>query len=82
MRFSYVVGNDAASAGAVATRVTVHDVSGREVKELVRGTRSAGEYEVDWDMSDGAGRRVAAGTYFLNMRVGKYSQSHKLVVVN
>lgn len=81
MRFAFVVGNDA-GAGNVATRVTVHDVSGREVKELVRGVRSAGEYDVVWDMSDASGRRVAAGTYFLNMRIGRVAQARKLVVVN
>ena len=81
-RFSFVVGNDAAQGGEVATRVTVHDVSGREVKELVRGARAAGEFDVDWDLSDGSGRRVAAGTYFLNMRVGRFAQTRKLVVVN
>jgi hypothetical protein len=49
------------------TRVTVHDLAGRRVRDLGRvgddGTETG--REVVWDGRDDAGRRVAAGVYFV-----------------
>jgi hypothetical protein len=50
--------------GAVL-RVTVYDVAGRRVRELVPGGPAGAPTRVVWDGRDSAGRPVPAGVYFL-----------------
>lgn len=53
-----------------ATSVTlrVYDVLGRTVATLAEGVRfSSGPHTVEWDGTDGAGRRLAGGTYFYTL---------------
>ncbi len=45
--------------------ISVHDVTGRRVRQLYAGEWSAGVYHCEWDLRDEGGRRVPAGTYFL-----------------
>jgi hypothetical protein len=47
--------------------VTVHDVAGRHLRTLVRGTREAGPHTVVWHGDDDAGRSVAAGVYLVQV---------------
>jgi chitinase len=48
-------------------RVSVHDVQGREVAELVEGVRTAGRHTAAWNGRSG-GAPVAAGIYFVRCR--------------
>jgi hypothetical protein len=45
--------------------ISVHDVTGRRIRQLYAGEWSAGIYHCEWDLRDEGGRRVPAGTYFL-----------------
>lgn len=47
--------------------VTVHDVRGRRVAELARGSFAAGPHEVTWNGADGAGAPVASGVYLVRL---------------
>lgn len=47
--------------------VTVYSVDGRRVRRLASGPRSAGAHVFTWDGSDGGGRRVQAGVYFVRV---------------
>ena len=44
--------------------LTVLDVAGRPVRELLRGEQPAGTHAVEWDGRDEQGRRQAEGVYF------------------
>jgi hypothetical protein len=48
-------------------RLTVFDVTGREITRLVEGERDAGSYEVVWAGTDGGNRPVASGVYFYSL---------------
>jgi hypothetical protein len=49
--------------------LTVHDVSGREVRHLAEGTEfAAGSHLVRWDGRDDFGREVESGTYTIRLR--------------
>ena len=67
----------------VDTRITlsVVDISGRIIKTLMNGEYRAGSYSVVWDGTNGAGKKVSSGIYFilLNSELGKIS--HKTVYV-
>jgi hypothetical protein len=50
--------------------VTVHDLSGRIVRELARGSWSPGTHALDWNGTDASGHRVPAGIYFVRGSIG------------
>jgi hypothetical protein len=66
-------------AGHVTLRI--YDVSGRLVRALVEGWRDARVYEVFWDGTDDAGRRVASGVYFCRLTDGASVQARKTVLL-
>ncbi len=47
--------------------IEIYDVAGVHVRNLVEGTRDAGEYVADWDGRDDAGRAVGSGVYFYRL---------------
>ncbi|MFH1213028.1 MAG: T9SS type A sorting domain-containing protein [Candidatus Neomarinimicrobiota bacterium] len=51
--------------------VAVYDLLGREIKKLVTGVKSPGEYFAHWDGCNKQGQKVAAGIYFYRLRAGK-----------
>jgi hypothetical protein len=52
---------------ACRMNLSVYDVGGRRVAALASGQREAGSGTVMWQGRDGAGRRVAAGIYFVRL---------------
>lgn len=46
-------------------QITVHDLRGRQVCELVAAERPAGPHAAVWDGRDAAGRDVASGVYYV-----------------
>jgi M6 family metalloprotease-like protein len=46
-------------------RISVYDLRGRRVRELLAGDRPAGSGEVIWSGTDDAGRAVASGVYYV-----------------
>jgi hypothetical protein len=66
-------------AGWVQLRV--YDVAGRRVRSLAAGARAAGRHRATWDGRDGAGRRVAAGIYLLQLEADGQTRTRPLVVV-
>lgn len=65
--------------GTVTLRII--DAAGRVVREVPRGPVSAGEQAWNWDGRDSAGRAVAAGVYFCEVRAGSESVSTKMLIV-
>ncbi|MFH1864546.1 MAG: C39 family peptidase [Candidatus Eisenbacteria bacterium] len=61
--------------------VAVYGVSGRLVRTLYDGPASAGPGTLAWNGTDDAGRRVAAGVYFVRASFGEEKVSTKLVVL-
>ena len=62
-------------------RLEVLDVTGRRVRVLDLGFRSAGYHRVRWDGTDESGRSVAAGVYYLRLEHGGESLVRKAVRV-
>ena len=59
-----------------AVRLSVYDVTGRLVSDLVNGNLSAGEYETDLDASD-----ITSGVYFYTLHTNNYTETKKLIVI-
>ena len=62
-----------ARAGLV--RLSVFDLLGREVRELVQGRMAAGHHSINWDATDGAGNKLASGVYIYRLQVESGGES-------
>lgn len=60
-------------------RLAIHDLSGREVRRLADGAFAAGAHEAVWDGTDGAGRRLPAGLYFVRLETAGRALNGKVV---
>mgnify|MGYP001406215651 FL=1 len=61
--------------------LTIYDMLGREIVQLVKTTQEAGFKLVQWDGSDITGRPVSAGVYLYQIRAGEFVQTRKMVLL-
>jgi hypothetical protein len=57
-------------------RITVYDMLGREVTELVSGFQTAGNYQVSWNASN-----EASGAYLVTMATDTFKSTQKVMLV-
>jgi hypothetical protein len=68
-----------AATAAGPARLTVHDVRGALVEELLTGVVGAGLHELTWVGSGGS--RLPAGTYFLRWETAAGVATRKLTIL-
>ncbi len=61
--------------------LTVHDVSGRQVRVLKDGQFAQGASEIVWNGQDDQGRDVASGVYFVRLTTVKHQESRKVILL-
>ena len=69
------------TALAGVAELTVLDVAGRRVRDLVNGPVGAGPHAAEWNGRDDAGRRVAPGVYFYRLRAPGIADTKRMVVL-
>ncbi|MBE2228141.1 MAG: T9SS type A sorting domain-containing protein [Ignavibacteria bacterium] len=57
-------------------KLTIYDITGRKVQELINGELKAGTYKAEWNAS-----RFASGVYFYTLSSGDYVQTKKMMLV-
>jgi hypothetical protein len=57
-------------------RLSVYDVTGREIVLLLNGDLQPGKYEIDWNASS-----FASGVYFYRLIYGKFSDIKKMIMI-
>ena len=57
-------------------KLTVYDMMGREVAQLINGVQEVGTHSVEFNASG-----FASGVYFYTLSANKFSQTHKLVLL-
>jgi beta-glucanase (GH16 family) len=62
-------------------RVGVFDVQGRRVRSLVNRIASPGPAQIEWNLLDDSGRRVASGLYMVRVNLGDTRKTFRMVVV-
>ena len=67
--------------GSVKVRLDIFNIRGQVVATLVDRTVTAGEYNIQWDGSDSAGRRVSSGVYFYRLTTPEYKATRKMVIL-
>ena len=68
------------SSDALVT-LSIYDMLGREVTQLVNTTQEAGFRSVQWDATDSMGRPVSAGVYLYQIQAGEFVQTRKMVLL-
>ena len=61
---------------AVAVRLVIYDVQGREVARLVNGSLSAGQHRVTWDA-----RQMPSGVYIYRLTAGAFIETRRMVLL-
>ena len=61
--------------------LTVYNILGESVKELVNSHENAGPHTVIWDGCNNDGSRVASGTYFYKIQAGEFSDTRKMCLM-
>ena len=61
--------------------LTIYDLMGREVTQLVNTTQEAGYKSVQWNSKDSFGKPVSAGVYLYQIRAGEFVQTKKMVLL-
>lgn len=62
-------------------RMSIYDLAGREVTQLVKSSQGAGRYQVNWNGEDGLGRPVETGVYLCRLETESQSAITKLLLV-
>lgn len=70
---------DMPAAGDV--KISVFNVLGQHVSDLVDGRSEAGSYEIIWDGKDEAGESVASGVYFYRIKTEQFSETKKMLLL-
>ena len=61
--------------------LSIYDMLGREINQLVNTTQEAGFKSVQWDATDSMGRPVSAGVYLYQIQAGEFVQTEKMVLL-
>ncbi len=62
-----------------AVRLTVYDVSGREITRLVDGVKTQGNYSVVWNGTDLSQNAVSSGMYFFRLEGEGFAQIKRML---
>jgi len=63
---------------ASQTRLTIYNILGEQVAELVNGFQKAGAYTVNFDA---ANFRMSTGVYFYRLEAGSFVESRKMILI-
>ena len=61
--------------------ISVYDMRGNLIKNLLKSIQSPGLKTVRWDATDNRGNMVSAGVYFYKIRTGSFIQTKKMILL-
>ena len=61
--------------------ITIYDIMGNRVEELINRPESAGSKLIQWNAKDEQGRAISAGIYFYTITANRYSITKKMVLL-
>jgi hypothetical protein len=62
-------------------KISVFNILGQNVRDLVDDQKQAGAYSVVWDGKDNYGSSVASGVYFYRIKANNFSDTKKMVLL-
>lgn len=61
--------------------ISIYDMTGRLVKNLINGTQGAGLRSIQWNATDDNGLTAPAGVYLYRIEAGKFTDVKKMVLL-
>ena len=61
--------------------LSIYDMLGREITQLVNTTQQAGFKSIQWDAKDSRGKLVSAGVYIYQIQADEFVQTRKMVLL-
>ena len=61
--------------------ITIHDMMGRVVNNLVSSQQNAGYKSIQWNATNNAGQPVSAGLYLYTIEAGEFRQTREMVLL-
>jgi len=62
-------------------QITIYNLAGQRVRQLLDDRLSAGKYTVSWNGLDDMGRPLASGVYLCRLQVGQQERTNKMLLV-
>ena len=59
--------------------ITIYDLLGNEINNLVKSNQLSGYKTIDWDATDNQGRQISAGVYLYSIEAGNFRQTKKMI---
>ncbi|HPN35449.1 MAG TPA: T9SS type A sorting domain-containing protein [bacterium] len=66
---------------AETVQLTIYNMLGQKVKDLVNVKQQAGNYSIVWDATDRNGITVPTGVYFYRIEAGSFVKVHKMILL-
>ena len=64
-----------------AVTITIYDMLGNVVKNLVKTNQSSGNKSVQWNATNNQGEQVSAGVYFYSIEAGEFRHTKKMILL-
>ena len=61
--------------------LSIYDMLGKEITQLVNTNQQAGFKSVQWDATDSMGKSVSAGVYLYKIEAGEFVETRKMVLL-
>tara|TARA_Y100000588_G_scaffold278305_1_gene294938 strand:+ start:13625 stop:17209 length:3585 start_codon:yes stop_codon:yes gene_type:complete len=61
--------------------LSIYDMLGREITQMINTSQTAGFKSVQWDATDSMGKPVSAGVYLYQIQAGEFVQTKKMVLL-
>ncbi len=66
---------------AAEIQLSIYNLAGQRIADLVRGRREAGTHRVRWDGRAGSGAPLASGVYLVRLSAGRWVGTEKLLLL-
>jgi len=63
------------------TELSIYNLKGQKVKQLVSDKFSAGQHSIVWNGNDDSGKPVSSGIYFYKLKSGNYERTRKMILL-
>jgi hypothetical protein len=67
---------------AAEVSISIYNLKGQLVRNLASIQKSLGSHSISWNCKDNSGKAVPGGLYFVRMKAGKHSFTHKMLLMN
>ena len=77
----YQIPHSGMDRNIVRVHLTIYNILGQRVKELINENQAPGRYSVSWDVTDDNGHEVASGYYIYQLIAGNRQLSRKMIYI-